>query len=69
MQTERPTRVAVADGAMAINEAVELSGFSRSFLYKLMENGQLAYIKIGKARRIPRRSLLDLLERSLVTGK
>jgi excisionase family DNA binding protein len=66
MPTESGIHDLVADGAVSVTEAVRITGLSRSFLYKLMEGGQLEYMKIGKARRIPRRALLDLMARSLV---
>jgi len=38
--------------ALSIPEAVALSGLSRSHLYRQMENGGLAAVKIGKRRLI-----------------
>ena len=45
----------VKDGAMTIEEAIRFAGVGRSFLYEAMARGELAYVKIGAARRIPRR--------------
>jgi excisionase family DNA binding protein len=51
----------VNDGTMTIPQAEDFSNLKRSKLYQLMEAGELAYVKIGKARRIPRRALVELL--------
>jgi excisionase family DNA binding protein len=37
-------------------------------MYALMENGQLAYVKIGRSRRVPKRALLELLAGNLRGG-
>jgi len=58
----------VKDGAMTISEAMRFAGVGRSFLYEAMERGELAYVKIGKARRIPRRALELWLARHVVDG-
>lgn len=49
----------VADGLVTISEATKLLSVSRSFLYLAMERGELAYCRFGRARRIPRRALLE----------
>jgi excisionase family DNA binding protein len=67
--TEIVNQAVIADGAMSIRKAVQFTGFSRSFLYEMMEDGRLPYIKIGRARRIPKRALLDLLQQALVVSK
>jgi excisionase family DNA binding protein len=36
----------------SLREAKEVTGFSRSFLYKLIANGELRSFKSGKTRRI-----------------
>ncbi len=50
----------VQDGLAGLGEAVRFLGVSRSTIYVLMESGQLPYVKIGRARRIPRRALVRL---------
>jgi excisionase family DNA binding protein len=55
-----------ADGLADVREAAEFLSMSRSSLYKLMDTGELRFAKIGKARRIPWRSLRDFAERSLI---
>lgn len=59
----------VRDGAMTIQEAMRFAGVSRSTLYEAMARGELAFVKIGTARRIPRRALELWLARHLVTGR
>lgn len=59
----------VKEGAMTIPEAMRFAGVGRSLLYEEMAAGRLAYIKIGNARRIPRRALEEWLARHLVTGR
>jgi excisionase family DNA binding protein len=58
----------VADGLVSVAEACEFLGVSRSSLYVLMDKGSLKYCKIGGARRVPRRALVELAERSLRGG-
>ncbi|MHC4768794.1 MAG: helix-turn-helix domain-containing protein [Planctomycetota bacterium] len=41
---------------------------SRSKLYQMMDNGELAYVKLGRCRRIERRALIDLVSRELRGG-
>jgi hypothetical protein len=56
----------VADGSVSITDAVRFTGMSRAWLYGAMERGDLPYIKLGGARRIPRKALVKLLEDNLV---
>jgi excisionase family DNA binding protein len=55
----------VADGLLKIVQAETLSGLGRSKLYDLMDSGELPYVKIGRARRIPRQALLELMAQHL----
>ena len=41
-------------GLMTINQVEEFTTLSRATIYRLMDEGELQYVKIGKARRIPR---------------
>jgi hypothetical protein len=41
----------VKGGVMDIGEAQEFSGLSQSYLYALMDRGDLTYCKLGKRRR------------------
>jgi len=54
------TEVLVGDGLLTVSEATAFLRLSRSTLYTLMDEGELAFVRIGRARRIPRRALIDL---------
>jgi excisionase family DNA binding protein len=56
------------DGALPIAKAVEFSGLSRSELYKLMQNGELMFVKHGKRRLIPRNALRAILAKGIMTA-
>ena len=59
----------VADGAVTIREAEALTSLKRSKLYTLMNSGELPYMCFGsRARRIPRRALVELMASALVAG-
>ena len=45
----------VSEGLLTVREAAEFLKLSRSRLYELMNAGELAYVKIGGSRRVPRR--------------
>jgi excisionase family DNA binding protein len=59
---------AVSDGNLSIQEATEFSRLSRAELYRLMTAGELTFLKHGKRRLIPRRSLVELLAKKVVPG-
>ncbi len=48
--------------AFRVNEAVAVSGLSRSTIYELLKAGKLRAVKIGGRRLILRESLQALLE-------
>lgn len=50
----------VSDGLVTVPEAAAFLSLSRSTLYALMERGDLPYVRIGAARRIPRKALVAL---------
>lgn len=56
----------VRDGLLDVRQAEDFSGLKKSKLYQLMATGELAYCKIGAARRIPKSALVELLARALV---
>ena len=56
----------LAQGAITVREAEAFTGLKKSFLYRLMEQGRLPYIKIGAARRIPKAALIRLMAEHLV---
>ena len=58
----------VADGLVNVSQAAQFLALSRSKVYRLMDAGQLRFVKIGTARRIPRSSLIELAEANLVAA-
>ncbi len=58
----------VGDGFERVPDAGKFLKMCTSQVYILMARGDLPYVKIGRCRRIPRRALLDLAKRSLVTS-
>ena len=58
----------VADGALNINEAVQFSRISRAELYRLMDRGELSFVKYGRRRLIPKNALRELLARHVVAA-
>lgn len=58
----------VAAGLMSVEEAARFLSVSRSTLYELMESGRLVYVKLGRARRIPRRAVVALAAANLRGG-
>ena len=65
--TSEPTDV-VADGLLTVLEAAEFLRLSRSAIYLLMDRGELAFVKLGRSRRIPRRAVVALAARGLRGG-
>ena len=49
-----------------ISEAARTLSVSRSFVYTLMDRRELAYVRLGKSRRIPRQALRNLIADNLV---
>ncbi len=56
-----------ADGTVNVEDACEFTGLKRTFIYKLMTDGKLAYTTVGRRRLIFRSSLRNLLRRDAVT--
>jgi len=44
-------------------------GISRAQVYKLMEAGELPYVKIGKSRRVRLDAVRDLIARNTTQGE
>lgn len=59
-------RELLADGAFNVREAVAFSGLSITQLTKHMDSGHLPYVRDGRARRIPRKALVEFLALRLV---
>ena len=58
----------VEEGLMRVEEVARFLGLSRAKIYALMDHGDLVWAKIGRARRIPRRAVVELAAR-LVQGR
>jgi excisionase family DNA binding protein len=58
----------IMDGLMTVRDAEEFLHLSRSTLYQMMDAGELAYVKLGRSRRIPRRAVLELAASNLRGG-
>jgi excisionase family DNA binding protein len=56
----------VADGLRTVKFAGEFLSASRTTVYKMMNDGDLPFVKIGRARRIPHRALVEAAARGLV---
>jgi excisionase family DNA binding protein len=57
-----------AGGLVTVADAAKYLAVSRSKLYEEMDAGRLAYVKLGRARRIRRAALEHLIEVSTVGG-
>jgi excisionase family DNA binding protein len=55
-------------GLAKTEDAQRFLNISRAKLYGLMEAGELAYVKLGKSRRIRWEDLEDLIARNRVPG-
>jgi excisionase family DNA binding protein len=59
----------VPHGLARVADAVEFLRVSRSKIYLMMDAGDIAYVKLGKARRIPWSELSRLIERHTVPAR
>jgi excisionase family DNA binding protein len=64
-QQELSDRELVADGLVTITEAELLLRLGRTSIYRLMADGSLPFVRIGRARRIPRRAVINLAAAAL----
>lgn len=63
-QTE-PARDLDATGRLVgVKAACDYLSLSRTSIYKLMDAGELEFVKLGRSRRIPVAALLALVERN-----
>ena len=56
----------IVEGLATVDEASKYLRIGRSWLYQAMDSGRLAYVKLGKARRIPWRAIKQLARDSMV---
>ena len=58
----------VRDGLLSVPETGRFLSVSRSKVYALMECGELPFVRLGRARRIPRRGVVELAAPNLTGG-
>ncbi len=49
---------------MSVNEIAEVLGVERHLVYRLIENGEISSLKIGKTYKIPKIILIDFVLKS-----
>jgi excisionase family DNA binding protein len=58
----------VTEGLQRIAEAARFLGVSRSLVYRLINDGVLPTVRIGRSRRIPIRAVIELAATNLKNG-
>jgi excisionase family DNA binding protein len=58
----------MSDQLLTVNQAAARLAVGRVTVYELIRDGQLASLKIGKARRIPERAVEAFIEARLAAG-
>lgn len=58
-----------AEGLVRVSTATKYLSLSRSKLYAMMDAGELPYVKFGKARRIRRSDLCELVRQRAVPAQ
>jgi excisionase family DNA binding protein len=48
----------VSDGLLRVTDACTFLAIGRDKLYELMDSGELAYVMVGRDRKVPRRELV-----------
>ena len=56
----------VESGLVTVKDAARFLHISLAFTYELMARGDLPYTKLGRARRIPKKALIELAAKHLV---
>lgn len=56
------------EGLQSVRRVAEFLAVSRSKVYLMMESGELAYVKLGKSRRIRWSDVLALVEQNTISG-
>jgi excisionase family DNA binding protein len=59
-------RYLASEGAANVAEACQLLGIKRTYLYALMERGDLRFAKIGRRRVVPRAEITRFLADAIV---
>ena len=58
----------VSEGLLTIAEVGAFLRVSRATVYNLMDSGQVPFIKVGRARRIPKQAVLQFAAQALEGG-
>ena len=58
-----------ADVLVRVSEVARRLGICRSSVYKLLEEGEIAYVQIGGIKRIPVEALEAFIRENMVTEK
>jgi excisionase family DNA binding protein len=66
MAENEPAYKMVEDGLVTVKQASEFLNISIAGVYAAMGRGELAYVKLGRSRRVPRRALAELAAKNLV---
>lgn len=64
-----PRLTLVADGLVRVSEACKILSIGKSKLYELMTKGDVPFVQLGSARRIPRRAVMELMAKRLVDSR
>ncbi len=65
MATSTPTQIDPLS-LHSVREVANYLAISRSKVYQLMDSGELAFVKLGKSRRIRWNDVLQLVERNRI---
>jgi excisionase family DNA binding protein len=62
------TKELIGDGLERISETARFLGVSRSFVYRLINQGILPSVLIGRSRRVPIKAVRELAANNVVHG-
>lgn len=65
MDNQKQTEL-LSQGLQSIPEAAAFLGVSRSLVYRLINDGNLPTVRLGRSRRVPIRAVIDLAAANLV---
>jgi excisionase family DNA binding protein len=65
MQASRADEL-ISDGLERVSETARFLGVSRSHVYRLIREGILPSVKLGKSRRVPVRAVRELVLNNMV---
>ena len=65
---ENDREALVEGGLLKVQEVGCFLGLSRAAVYQLMERGELAWVQLGRTRRVPRRAVVRLAASRLTGG-